>query len=539
MPQMIVASWGRKSWFTKFEVHSLKLGLIRELTLVPGATVGRGEMTDLLTVDEDPLQQERLLFVIRVNNLMSLWHGSKVNVFRVHFSLGKEFTPQLDQWITDAVNMGALHSSLLTKEKFSTIRHLTLKCCNLTPSCSFDGLVSLKSLALDIVTLTGSFLKDVLSHGLELEQLSLKRLTMDRDCKFNIDLSKLKYLAIVDCERLRGININGAVELNEFFFAGKHEYFSFKNVPKLVNVSFNCNTDDDYGGVLDVLSKFGHRLPQLEILNLHGRCTPYIIRSDVIPQSFKVFPNLKYLELVANSFDNDILWIAYLLKFLPLLEELHLLNTQADVARQIRKPTKSNHKNLRILHLEGFCGNIIELELTLHVLKRCKALEKIVIDPSSKFLFGGDTREQREDRKPWEICKPMEIQRWLSTEIPKGVQEFDCVKHLSYIPLRFIAEKMFKKVSWSVPEVPVQAEDCLSLEWGVSSSPVCAQLAPDPIKSGGERLDPPPIGSKEDRLERSDSGWVAVGSVKISNERGRPEHSLDLAETLLDLVDLR
>ena len=98
------------------------------------------------------------------------------------------------------------------------------------------------------------------------------------------------------------------------------------------------------------------------------------------------------------------------------------LNTQADVARQIRKPTKSNHKNLRILHLEGFCGNIIELELTLHVLKRCKALEKIVIDPSSKFLFGGDTWGQREDRKPWEIWKPMEIQRWLSREIPKGVQ---------------------------------------------------------------------------------------------------------------------
>jgi len=44
------------------------------------------------------------------------------------------------------------------------------------------------------------------------------------------------------------------------------------------------------------------------------------------------------------------------------------------------------------------------------VLKRCKALEKIVIDPSSKFLFGGDTWGQREDRKPWEIWKPMEIQ---------------------------------------------------------------------------------------------------------------------------------
>lgn len=249
----------------------------------------KGCIFTVQTVDEDPFQQKRLLFVIRVNNLMSLWHGSKVNVLRVHFSLGKEFTPQLDQWITDAINMGALHtldinlsfglhpyceayygnhekyndfpSRLLTKEKFSTVRHLTLKCCNLTPSCSFDGLVSLKSLALDIVTLTGSFLKDMLSHGLELEQLSLKKLRMDRDCKLNIDLSKLKYLAIVDCERLRGININGAVELNEFFFAGKHEYCSFKNVPKLVNVSFNCNTDDDYDGVLNVLTKFGHHLP--------------------------------------------------------------------------------------------------------------------------------------------------------------------------------------------------------------------------------------------------------------------------------------
>ena len=166
----------------------------------------------------------------------------------------------------------------LLKRNFLPLRHLTLKCCNLTPSCSFDGLVSLKSLALDIVTLTGSFLKDMPSHGLELEQLSLKRLRMDRDCKLNIDLSKLKYLAIVDCERLRGININGAVELNEFFFAGKHEYCSFKNVPKLVNVSFNCNTDDDYDGVLNVLTKFGHRLPQLEILNLHRR-TPYVSES--------------------------------------------------------------------------------------------------------------------------------------------------------------------------------------------------------------------------------------------------------------------
>nr|POE78887.1 hypothetical protein CFP56_31945 [Quercus suber] len=250
---------------------------------------------------------------------MSLWHGSKVNVFRVHFSLGKEFTPQLDLWITDAINMGALHTLDINLS------------FGLHPYCeAYYG--------------NHEKLYDFPSRLLTKEKFS----TTDP----NIDISKLKYLAIVDCERLRGININGAVELNEFFFAGKHEYCAFKNVPKLVNVSFNCNTDDDYDGVLDVLTKFGHPLPQLEILNLHGR-TPYIVRSDVIPQAFKVFPNLKYLELAANSFDNDILWIAYLLKFLPLPEELHLV---------------------------------------------------------------------REDRKPWEICKPMEIQRWLSREIPKGVQ---------------------------------------------------------------------------------------------------------------------
>ena len=48
MPQLTVASWGRKSLFTKVEFHPLNSRLIRELTLVSGATKGRDEMTDLL-----------------------------------------------------------------------------------------------------------------------------------------------------------------------------------------------------------------------------------------------------------------------------------------------------------------------------------------------------------------------------------------------------------------------------------------------------------------------------------------------------------
>ena len=48
MPQITVASWGRKNRFTKDEFHPLNSGLIRELTLVSGATEGRDEMTDLL-----------------------------------------------------------------------------------------------------------------------------------------------------------------------------------------------------------------------------------------------------------------------------------------------------------------------------------------------------------------------------------------------------------------------------------------------------------------------------------------------------------
>ena len=43
-PQITVASWGRKSWFTKDEFHPLNSKLIRELTLVSGATEGRDEM---------------------------------------------------------------------------------------------------------------------------------------------------------------------------------------------------------------------------------------------------------------------------------------------------------------------------------------------------------------------------------------------------------------------------------------------------------------------------------------------------------------
>lgn len=116
-------------------------------------------------------QFERQCFVRRVNEFLLLFHGNKVDSFKVAFFLGAESTAILDKWVHFAITKGAQALDLqlsrhrignldtenvyvfphwiLSDLNSSTLKHLLLQRCVLKPPTDyFDRFIQLRTLCL-------------------------------------------------------------------------------------------------------------------------------------------------------------------------------------------------------------------------------------------------------------------------------------------------------------------------------------------------------------------------------------------------------
>lgn len=240
------------------------------------------------------------LFVEWVDRIMYYRsQGPKINSLSIHFPLGKEFTSNIDQWISCAVMKGAenidldlKHSSLTKRDCTSskasqiyefpswpfsgpkrrcTLKHLRLASCRLGALPSSDTLSSLITLDLQRVDISDQQLQDLLSNCSYLEQLSLS--TCNGVVNLKISAPKLKALSIKNCFRLERVEINTA-DLVTIKYGGHLPSFSFKNVPKLAEAHLDFAIKGRRTeGVFYALTRIPSILPQLNTLKLRSVLT--------------------------------------------------------------------------------------------------------------------------------------------------------------------------------------------------------------------------------------------------------------------------
>ena len=119
-----------------------------------------------------------------------------MHTFKVHFSLNKNHSLYLDQWVKFAIASGTEYLELNFREadvatfmpkmfyefpfqlfsdgKESFLKHLHLTCCSLKPPPNFDGFCYLKELVLDEVSINDIGVLNVLCSCFVLESLTLR-----------------------------------------------------------------------------------------------------------------------------------------------------------------------------------------------------------------------------------------------------------------------------------------------------------------------------------------------------------------------------
>ncbi|XVF78205.1 hypothetical protein PTKIN_Ptkin14bG0111500 [Pterospermum kingtungense] len=105
---------------------------------------------------------------------------------------------------------------------------------------------------------------------------------------------------------------------------------------------------------------------------------------------FRRFPELRNLmefklELCSNQI-TDVLCFMSPLKAFPMLRRLSMqfLHFKGSEIGKLKMKRKRAHKCLKVIEIIGFCGEEIESEFIWYIINNTVALEKIVIDPSSR-----------------------------------------------------------------------------------------------------------------------------------------------------------
>ncbi|GFZ09133.1 hypothetical protein Acr_20g0009410 [Actinidia rufa] len=301
--------------------------------------------------------------------------GTKIDSFAIHFHLGKDSAPQIDQWISCAMIMGVETIDLDLSESCSSmvdhvssnasdeykfpfrilavagkkcgLRHLRLASCSLIAPPDSNSLTSLITIQLQCIDIKDEQLGILLSSCLFLEGLSLHL------CN---DLVNLK-------------------------FAGP-------NLP----------------------------LKDLNMLKL--------------PETVPTFTNIKQLVLTIFPFDDEdkLCWISYVLKAFPLLQKLQLNLFCPSFIKQPKEIERvlpeCPHSHVGELEINGFYGNQHEEELLKYLLDNLVELKVLAVSPCSQScqkVYRGFNNWVYEEANAWYKFRMERVCGWLHAVVPPTV----------------------------------------------------------------------------------------------------------------------
>ncbi|XVF62174.1 hypothetical protein PTKIN_Ptkin08bG0195800 [Pterospermum kingtungense] len=347
------------------------------------------------------LDFERNKFIDWVNKVLNSHNGPTIDEFRVFFDLDeRRCKPHLDSWINFALQKSIRRLELNLSSSSSDYhfdREEYLLTLPFLQNCKLD---SLSCISLNTVDVPQEVIEYILSCCPLLECLTVvKSHSLVNHLK--VTTAKLKHLKILFCS-IQFIEIS-ATSLVSFKL---HVYISecrlsFKDVPSLVEASFSGFQVPSSNKSLPKISRslfFQLRTLAFDVTNL----------SHTFCRSFR-FPKLRNLKEFKLELHSD--QVAEVLRFMSPLKQypmLHRLSMQIygiDGQEELKMKTKRAHKHLKVLELIGFCGQEIEVEFIWYIINNTVALEKIIIDPSSRPLEKGfvdrELPEEKETSRVW------------------------------------------------------------------------------------------------------------------------------------------
>ncbi|KAK9266884.1 hypothetical protein L1049_027143 [Liquidambar formosana] len=344
--------------------------------------------------------ESKLKFINTVDKVLQL-SGSKVDSFRICYSLGNGSACHIDRWISFAVRMQTekieldfyflsrdktynFPCHLLPPGKISQLKHLCLKLCMLRLPHDFaDRFNSLKTLDLDIVILDQNFCESILSACINLEWLRLVFCRLPVSFRICGKCVHLKFLVLEFCEGAKTFELS-SLALTTFEYIGRDTNFTFIDVPSLRKVHINSGYDFES-------NEFAKDLSQLQILSLmlytwEGQ------RTLRIPANMTKFSRLKQLKLfLVLTLDFDLLSVRFILNASPHLQKFHLgLHYQRAGKGQMKKKEDIKHiyHQLKEIKISGFSDRWIVKELVKYLLNNAVSLERMIVDTQASLYEG-------------------------------------------------------------------------------------------------------------------------------------------------------
>ncbi|GAV70701.1 hypothetical protein CFOL_v3_14199 [Cephalotus follicularis] len=349
--------------------------------------------------DREQLSQEAMReFVLWVDQLLHLYHGSKIETFRVSHPLSKEYACQIDEWIQFAVNrkvqnidldlsnpypffakynLYSFPCQLFTEGRYSSLKHLSLTNCNLSMPLGYCEFKSLLSLTLNKINLLPESLQVLLSGCISLEWLSLG--SCNCPSRLTIVSPYLKHLSTSSCPSLKEIEIF-SINLISYELEDELLKLSLKHAPSkivrfaLLHIPIN--------GLNYTLGGLASDHPHLESLVLCSHAT--MGENNLLPNQLPTFTKLKHLILSLMSLSAEpvsILEFTSLLEAAPFLQKFELqvdvyMNTTGDENFE-RKKSRRPHDHLKEVVISGFQCDAGQLWFAIYLLNNAISLEKM------------------------------------------------------------------------------------------------------------------------------------------------------------------
>ncbi|XP_062015973.1 F-box/FBD/LRR-repeat protein At5g22660-like [Rosa rugosa] len=360
-------------------------------------------------------QFEGKVFVGRVNEFLKLYHGKKVDSFKVSFPLDGVYNAVLDKWILFAIRKGAqvldlqlLCCGLLETNFFyvfphwflsGSLKHLSLLRCVLRPPPDFARFNELTTLSLNNVIIDEEFVAHLSSVCLCLTRLTLRECSVGSCLILGDPLLCLTELKVLQCSDLAKLEIH-CKNITSLEYEGLAET-SYIKTKCLARIFWSDRSFNDSS--LHALTQLAS-CPGLECLHLR-----LWFSVEEIPENVQTFTNLKQLHLDLFSPHLNVSGVLVIIKAAPLLEEFVLMvrasihNEVRSIRRKMSILARFSHLCLRKVKIHGFQGRWYEIELAICILKIAKKMEIMVIDPIGKYYAGvGEWKDMNDSRYSYE-----------------------------------------------------------------------------------------------------------------------------------------
>ncbi|KAM7472055.1 hypothetical protein LguiA_010238 [Lonicera macranthoides] len=338
------------------------------------------------------LNQERAVYISRVNKILNSHQGATIDEFRVKFDLQLSARSDINSWINFALRKRVKRLQL-------NLEQLEVNLDNCYPflaeapssqlGSNYNNISCLTSLDLNYVNVTGQVLKYLLSNCPFLEFVRILSSPGLVVIRIVDPLPKLKHLEVVRCHELEDLDISCAPNLKTLKYSGlRQTKLRLSNVPNLVDVSIG-------GCYCERMVRRFNRLPislsQIEKLEL-------ILSTEMRPKFPKLFPklkNVKQLDLQCYAIGPySILSCASVIEACPKLYRFSMrlnwlpLPEDEQLVVQPTKKYRMKNKCLKVVELKKFCGSGTYVELATYLLSSAPFVEKIIADTRNSYVLG-------------------------------------------------------------------------------------------------------------------------------------------------------